>query len=573
MPKGAGDSRYHLSIRPPDEQTGNTLRHIFETVLQKVIPMRLIHRLASVIFIVLSCSSCTMERQKTEAALDEIDSLLETDPSHALEAADQIRTEELATRRERARYALLYSAALDKNRIDICSDSIIHPATAYYIRKGSDRERSMTYYYTGRICENAHDSEKAMHWMTMAEKSVESRTYLHALIISCKGRLYHSSCYHMAAAENFRMAAEIFRETGHDDKYVSNKLREATCLLMAGKSEDAERIADGMMVLQMKSKQLNYPALLNIYDITRPECTLVLLERYMEEAESPDKVDWLTVSRIYLSNRMPEKAMQALQRCTDTGAAYHYRLAQANEMSGKYKEAVESYKIYIGQSGLIGDGIIDQDTRFVEERVRHTDIYEKVRMRNIILWLSIAAAAITLALAVFIILAIRRQLEFREQEKEILKIQLDGLITEREELSRLHMADEEVRQIIAERLAIIDGFVMSEALQDNIFEKQATGALKRIIADREKFISQTRLIFSQSHPEFISSLESAGLTEREIEHCCLYAIGMNGKMVMSFTNLKRHYHIGSDIRRKLGLTEHDTNLSIYIRRLLQKDEQ
>jgi tetratricopeptide (TPR) repeat protein len=141
---------------------------------------------------------------------------------------------------------LLYSAALDKNRIDICSDSIIHPAIAYYIRKGSDRERSMTYYYTGRICENAHDSEKAM---------------------------------------------------------------------------------------------------------------------------------------------------QALQRCTDTGAAYHYRLAQANEMSGKYKEAVESYKIYIGQSGLIGDGIIDQDTRFVEERVRHTDIYEKVRMRNTILWLSIAAAS------------------------------------------------------------------------------------------------------------------------------------------------------------------------------------
>lgn len=535
--------------------------------------MRLIHRLASVIFIVLSCSSCTMERQKTEAALDSIEFLLETDPPHALEAAEQIRAEELVSRRKKARYALLYSAALDKNHIDICSDSIISPAIAYYIRKGSDRDRSMTYYYTGRICENAHDSEKAMHWMTMAEKSVESRTYLHALIFSCKGRLYHSSCDHIAAAENFHMAAEIFRENGHDDRYVSNKLREATCLLMAGESEEAERIADGIMVLQMESRSMNYPALLNIYDATRPECTLVLLERYLEEAGSPDEVNWLTVSQIYLSNRMPEKAMQALQRRGGTDATYHYRLAQANEMSGNYKEAVEAYKSYISQSGLIGNGIIDQDTRFVEERARHADIYEKVRMRNIILWLSIAVAAITLALAAFIILTIRKQLEFREQEKEILKIQLDGLITEREELSRLHMADEEVRQIIAERLAIIDGFVMSEALQDNIFEKRATGALKRIIADREKFISQTRLIFSQSHPEFISRLESAGLTEREIEHCCLYAIGMNGKMVMSFTNLKRHYHIGSDIRRKLGLTEHDTNLSIYIRRLLQKDEQ
>ena len=61
-----------------------------------------------------------------------------------------------------------------------------------------------------------------------------------------------------------------------------------------------------------------------------------------------------------------------------------------------------------------------------------------------------------------------------------------------------------------------------------------------------------------------------GLTEKEIEHCCLYAIGLNGKMVTNFTRKKRHYHMGSEIRKKLGLDEHDTNLSIHIRRKLKE---
>ena len=63
-----------------------------------------------------------------------------------------------------------------------------------------------------------------------------------------------------------------------------------------------------------------------------------------------------------------------------------------------------------------------------------------------------------------------------------------------------------------------------------------------------------------------------GLNETELEFCCLYAIGLNGKMVTSFTNMKRHYHIGSGIRKKLGLGGHDTNLSIYIRNLLNELE-
>jgi hypothetical protein len=113
---------------------------------------------------------------------------------------------------------------------------------------------------------------------------------------------------------------------------------------------------------------------------------------------------------------------------------------------------------------------------------------------------------------------------------------------------------------------------MSDAFNDDIFETKASQTLKSIINDRAGFVRQNRLIFNRSSPEFIAYLTEKGLTEIEIDHCCLYAIGMNGKMVTTFTNAKRHYHIGSDVRKKLGLNSHDTNISIYIRHLFNQME-
>ena len=34
--------------------------------------------------------------------------------------------------------------------------------------------------------------------------------------------------------------------------------------------------------------------------------------------------------------------------------------------------------------------------------------------------------------------------------------------------------------------------------------------------------------------------------------------------------LKRHYHISSDVRKKLGIDEHQTNIGIYIRKLMKQ---
>ena len=68
---------------------------------------------------------------------------------------------------------------------------------------------------------------------------------------------------------------------------------------------------------------------------------------------------------------------------------------------------------------------------------------------------------------------------------------------------------------------------------------------------------------------FMRYLRSRELTDWEINYCCLYLVGLNGKEIGEYINLKRHYTYGSVIRQKLGLGEHDRNLAGYLKELLE----
>jgi hypothetical protein len=46
-------------------------------------------------------------------------------------------------------------------------------------------------------------------------------------------------------------------------------------------------------------------------------------------------------------------------------------------------------------------------------------------------------------------------------------------------------------------------------------------------------------------------------------------IGMRGKEVGEYLQIKRHYIISHEIRMKLGIDEHETNIGLYIRRLMK----
>ena len=63
--------------------------------------------------------------------------------------------------------------AMDKNYIDLQSDSIIAPAMVYYQNHGSADERLLAFYYRGRIAMNAGQYEDAISNFVRAERYAE----------------------------------------------------------------------------------------------------------------------------------------------------------------------------------------------------------------------------------------------------------------------------------------------------------------------------------------------------------------------------------------------------------------
>ena len=68
-------------------------------------------------------------------------------------------------------------------------------------------------------------------------------------------------------------------------------------------------------------------------------------------------------------------------------------------------------------------------------------------------------------------------------------------------------------------------------------------------------------------PLMMERFRESGLTDREVEICCLYALGLNGKTIQQYTRDGRHFQNVSLIRKKLGLGEHDKNIDGFIRSL------
>lgn len=125
--------------------------------------------------------------------------------------------------------------------------------------------------------------------------------------------------------------------------------------------------------------------------------------------------------------------------------------------------------------------------------------------------------------------------------------------------------DDEALSIIRERMLVLDKFLASRLSSDYSFDKTAEADLDRLVSDQDEFLRSTMILFRDSHPEFVAELKSHDLTDWEIGYCCLYVLGLKGKDVGNYLKKKRNYIISSDIRRKLGLTEHDTNLGIWLR--------
>ena len=114
--------------------------------------------------IVFSC------RSETSLTLDRVETLLLQHPDSALFLLESIPRTGLSSKELDARYALLKSAALDKNYIDVDSDSLIRKAVYYYSGRFDKRYEMLAWYYHALVLIHANSYAPAIVALEEAEK-------------------------------------------------------------------------------------------------------------------------------------------------------------------------------------------------------------------------------------------------------------------------------------------------------------------------------------------------------------------------------------------------------------------
>ena len=542
----------------------------------------------AVIITAMTIVSCNDARKsETFRVLEDVDSYIEARPDSALAVLEGIDVEDLGSREEKAKYALLMSMALDKNYIDRTDFEMLQPAIDYYENHGTATDKLRTFYYQGRIYQNGGDDEMAMECFVRAVEEGDGAEdcMTMARCLFSHGTLYQA-LYNWERVIETNIAAAAFFQFGGN---INSQLRSLSRALIGySQTKDLEAAGKCFNVCEdlldqasLSNKSFYYAAKLSYYFEHYDSKQLEdVLNEYLNCVPAAHW-DWQSIAYAYTILGEFENASDALSNYRGDKNARYYAITSAiHKDRREFQKAIEAYEKYIHLSDSLDLVIFEQDTKFVEERhnleVQAYKEREAKNNRTIIILICI----IVLFVALIAIYLIRKQLQIRTAEKKQLEIEKKryeqlyaDAIAERDALTKMiedSSVKDETKAVIRERLEVLNKVIISHITDTSSANKKAFLELEALVADRDSFIESTRLTIEGNNPEFIAALKKQGLTDEEINICCLYVIGLKGKDIKAYTSQPRHYNQSADIRHKLGLTENDTNLSIFLREMLEK---
>ncbi len=544
---------------------------------------------------VLSC----VDDSTVVTELDWAEAVMEAHPDSALTLLDTLDRSRLTTREARARHALLYSQALDKNYIELTTDSIIRPAAQYYARHGSPNDRLKAQYYLGCIFRNASDWEQAIEHFVNAEKYVDRATDWQAVgrLYSAKRAIYFDIYDFEKSYRDALLSAEYYGKSGDVPLMVKALINAANCAYFLHNYETADSLLHEVKAKHWDGSSMSNKSSyfsISLYLAVKTDSTAVksILSEYLRTVTVPEEMDWSAVANMYRMSGNLDSALWALERYPITypdyeeEAQYHILSSLIYEDLGLYDKAYASLKRY---SEIVGREDIDKfeaDTKFIEERYRHES--EAIRHRNTVI-LIISGSVIALLLAAIILSNLRNKAKIAEitiaherQEAEKKQQYLEDINTRLTEekatltemLSKASIP-EEARRSVNDMLTTVTRILSAKASgSDSEVIDQVTHKMEQLTEDRNQFVLSVMLSYATAHPEFTTTLKARGLSEWETGYCCLYAMGLRGKDIGNLIGGGSHAHHNraSAIRAKLGLTEHDTTLGRWLIRLANETD-
>ena len=338
--------------------------------------------------------------------LSEAEKLMQNNPDSALAILQKLKPE--GNRAEQARYALLYSEALEKKQMKVTDDSLIRQAWQYYKHYPKDlRHQCKTLYYWGRIKLRTGDKPGALRlFLKIEEKLTDTdESYYKGLLYRQIGEVYYKQMNYSRAYHYFHEARNNFRQSGDIQEETKATLDMAAATFHSKDIEKAIRLYSAALDLADEHNNSNLievslTNLASLYVISKRHISNDLLQRIELSARQDTVYGYHTLTDVSLLKNHIDSARYYLElakaHTTDICdmaelqyTAYHIEVQAKN--FEKATDNVHRY-IYLNDSIMRSNmqfsaGMVERD--YFKERTK----FAQYRMKNRTVWeIAIAAA-------------------------------------------------------------------------------------------------------------------------------------------------------------------------------------
>lgn len=547
--------------------------------------------------------SCRRQSGDIDSFLHNAESLMNEHPEDALSIIRHIDRRKIYSSASEARYALLYSQALDKNYVDVTSDSLTAVAVNYYDRHGTKHERAMAHYYQGRVFSNAGNFDAAIRSYSLAEDAASGTDdyYLLGLINNAVGNLHFEQYDLDEALQRDQQAASFFHR-------AQSPYNEALAYIGVGTKGDNEQM------------EIVYNKAIEIYkELNATDKILPLYEDIIIETKLNTGIDLSSIKRdlrhyytIYNNGRIPIQSMglwqgiylkaneldsarlcgEIILRNRQAFNAHKiagcYSLLERIEMArGNYPEAYRYVKQYIAVMDSINQEKEEALVLELEQKYRNRILnqsYENLKQHNdqqrIITGLVLLFSLSLLVAGLLYLRKWRENAALKMREAEAEKESLGRACRELQEQlgtvgDRVDTDDEQERQLfdaLEERMVVLRNWVdKAETMKPALFMKSFRDYMTVNVKSKHA-LSDLQYVVNRKYFGVVDYLKAhyPELRKQDLDLCCLLCFGFSQHGICylyNYEDIGSFYNKRSRLRKKLGLPPERT-LESFIAELL-----
>lgn len=532
------------------------------------------------IFIVLLAIACSTVHTNPE--LIEIEGFIQERPDSAYTRLKEIDQTVLMSKKEKALYSLLYSMALDKNYIDVTSDSLITPAVSYYSSHGDKFHRFLSFYYQGRVYENAYKYTEALDAFLAAEKGMDNTipNEYKSRLYGSKSRIYFHQFALDKTIEEILKSKEVAINIENPQFFIKNSVDLVSLYITKGDKNKANEILNELDIW-LAEKNLPYPV--EYYEsrfrtaftdtTVSAESIMLKSEEYQTKCKSNGTpINYLLVAKAMSKAGRVDEAEKALERHPRPApddefakAEYYSELSRIYLAKRDFEQAYSAKQKYQAAIENINLSVFNNDIRFLEERYRNTMQEEKNIRRRI--GLSVAVAMLLVGLTVLIIVFRKREKRYKEAVSDA-KAEYAFINHLMEDSDKGMKA---LRDTLGGRMNALRPYLYSDSVTPSVFSPRKD--LEHIDEGRKEMLRSIGMVYALSYPTFTETLVSYGLSSEEVGLCALYVAGYSTKEMNDYLHSGSILHINGNIRRKIGEPVEGLKLHTWLKQTFMQTEQ